>query len=199
VNIEGKPKIGVSWWLNDRDGVKTMSHAGGDTGFRSFFMLVPEKDISVMLVSNYEAIRTGDLANGILDVLLNKKPEPMRRHIGFSFAEVMKAKGLNEAKAFVKKTREDSVQRNYYIWEEDDAAFAYPGYLYLEQEMYAEAIEMFKFNIEQFPNSGWAHSHLATAYAKAGDKALARRYFRKAVELLPNEKHFKEELKKVGG
>jgi CubicO group peptidase (beta-lactamase class C family) len=199
VNMEDKPRIGLSWWLNDRDGVKTISHAGGDTGFRSFFMLVPDKNISVMLVSNYEAIPTGNVGNAVLDILLNKKPEPVKRHIGFNFAEVMKAEGLDAAKAFVKKTREDSVQRNYYIWEEDDAAFAYPGYLYLEQKMYTEAIEIFKFNVEQFPNSGWAHSHLATGYAKSGNKELARHHYRKAIELLPNEKHFKEELKKLGG
>jgi tetratricopeptide (TPR) repeat protein len=199
VNMEDKPKIGLSWWLNERDGLKTISHAGGDTGFRSLFMLVPDKNISIMLVSNYETISTGNVGNAILDILLNKKPDPMKRHIGFNFAEVMKAEGLDAAKAFVKKTSEDSVQRSYYIWEEDDAAFAYPGYLYLEQEMYAEAIEMFKFNVEQFPNSGWAHSHLATGYARAGNKELARRYFRKAIELLPDEKHFREELKKVGG
>jgi CubicO group peptidase (beta-lactamase class C family) len=199
INIEGKPKIGFAWWLDERHGVKMVSHSGGDTGFRSFFLLAPEKNISVMLVCNYEVIRTYDLATAILDILLGEEPLLVRRPIGFNFAEVMKAEGLDAARAFVKTTREDSVKRNYYIWNENDGAFAYPGYLYLDNNKFEEAIEVFKFNLEQFPNSGWAHSHLAGAYAKAGSHALARQHFQKAIELLPAEEYFKEELKKVGG
>ena len=199
INMEGKPKIGLSWWLRERHGVKTMSHSGGDTGFGSIFMLAPAKDISVMLVCNYDVVRTNDLANAILDILLDKEPVPARRPIGFNFAEVMKAEGPDAARAFVKKTSEDSVERKYYIWNEDEGAFSYPGYLYLHNDMFDEAIEVLKFNVDQFPNSGWAHSHLAGAYARAGANALARQHFQKAIELLPEEEEFKEELKKVGG
>ncbi|MEX1238171.1 MAG: serine hydrolase [Cyclobacteriaceae bacterium] len=199
INMEGKPKIGLAWWLDERHGVKTMSHSGGDTGFRSLFMLAPEKNISVMLACNYEVIRTFDLASAILDILLDQEPYLARRPIGFDFAEVRKAKGLDVASEFVKETSEDSVKRGYYVWGEDEGAYAYPGYLYLDNDMFEEAIAVFKFNVAQFPNSGWAHSHLAGAYAKAGSKALARQHFQRAIELLPEEESFKEELKKVAG
>lgn len=197
VTLPDKPAIGLAWWLGERNGVHTMSHSGGDTGFRSFFMLVPEKNISVELVCNYELIQTHDLANFILDILLDKEPGLVKQQIGFNFAEVMKANGIDSAKAFFKKASEDSVQRKYYLWSEDDGAITYPGYLYLDQKMYPQAIEILKFNVEQFPTSGWAYSHLATGYARAGEKALARQNFKKAIELLPDEGSFKEELKKV--
>lgn len=197
VNIEGKPKIGLAWWLNERHGLKTVSHTGGDTGFRSLFMLVPEKNISIMLVSNYEVIRTNEVGNAILDILLDKDPGPMRRQIGFAFAESLKAGGVEAAKAFVKAAHEDSVKRTYYIWDEDEGAFAYPGYLYMDSDKFDEAIEVFKFNLEQFPNSAWAHAHLATGYARKGTKELAREYFKKAITLMPEETYFKEELEKV--
>jgi tetratricopeptide (TPR) repeat protein len=151
-----------------------------------------------MLVANDELLRTYDLAVALLDIIMDIEPLPGRRQIGFKFAEVMKAEGLDNAKAFFKKTKEDTVQQKFYLWKEDDAAFAYPGYLYLEHEMYPEAIEMFRFNLEQFPNSGWAYAHLATGVARSGDKALARQYYRKAIELLPEEESFKEELKNLG-
>lgn len=198
VNLEGKSQIGLAWWLGERNGVKTVGHSGGDTGFRSYFMLVPEKDLSIMLVANDELLRTYDLATALLDITMGIEPLPGRRQIGFKFAEVMKAEGIDNARAFFKKTKEDTVQRKFYLWEEDDAAFAYPGYLYMEHEMYPEAIEMFKFNLEQFPNSGWAYSHLATGVARSGDKTLAKQYYKKAIELLPEEQSFKDELKKLG-
>jgi CubicO group peptidase (beta-lactamase class C family) len=198
INMADKPKIGLAWWLDERHGVKTMSHSGGDTGFRSIFILAPEKNISVMLVCNYEVVRTYDVATAILDILLDKKPFAVRRQIGFTFAEVMKAEGIDAATSFVKATSQDSVKRALYLWDEDDAAIAYPGYLYLEHEMFDEAIEVFKFNLKQFPNSAWAHSHLAIGYARKGADDLARQYFQKAIALLPEEEYFKEELKKVG-
>ena len=198
VNMKDKSAIGLAWWLGERNGVKMISHSGGDTGFRSFFLLVPEKNISIMLVGNYELLRTYDLAASLLDILMDIEPLPGRQQIGFKFAEVMRAEGIDAAKAFFKKINSDSVQRKFYLWDEDDAALAYPGYLFMEHEMYSEAIEMFKFNVAQFPNSGWANAHLATGYAKSGDKKSARQYFKKAIEQLPDEESFKEELNKLG-
>lgn len=197
VNMENSSEIGLAWWLGERNGVKLISHSGGDTGFRSFFLLVPEKNISVMLVGNYELLRTYDLATALLDILMNIDPLPGRRQIGFRLAEVMKAEGIDAGKAFFEKTKSDSAQRKFYLWNENDGALAYPGYLFMENGMYADAIEMFKVNVEQFPNSGWAHYHLATGYAKSGDKVSARKYFKKAIELLPEEESFKQELNQL--
>jgi len=198
VNLKDKGPIGFAWWLGERNGVKMMSHSGGDTGFRSFFMLVPEKNLSIMLVGNYELLRTYDLAAALLDILMNIEPLPGRQQIGFKFAEVMKAEGIDAAKTFFEKTDADSVQRKFYLWSEDDGALAYPGYLLMQHEMYPDALQMFIFNAEQFPDSGWAHFHLATAYAKTGDKDSARQHLKEAIALLPGEESFKDELKKLG-
>jgi CubicO group peptidase (beta-lactamase class C family) len=198
VALADKSKIGLAWWLGERNGVKLISHTGGDTGFRSIFLLVPEKKISIMLVGNYELLRTYDLAASLLDILTGIKPLPVKRQIGFMFAEVMKREGIDAAEASFEKIKSDSVLRKFYLWDEDDAAFTYPGYLFMEHEMYPDAEQMFKFNLKQFPNSGWAHAHLATGYATSGNKVMARKHFKKAIELLPDEVSFKKELDKLG-
>jgi len=74
VHLEDKPKVGLSWFLNDYKGLKTVSHGGGDTGFRSYLLLVPEKNISVMVACNYELrfIGTSDISHAILDLLLGE-------------------------------------------------------------------------------------------------------------------------------
>jgi CubicO group peptidase (beta-lactamase class C family) len=198
VNIEGKSGIGMTWVLGERNGAKIVMHGGGDTGFRSFFLLVPEKNMSVMFVSNYELIRSYDLATALLDIVMDVEPLPLRRQVGFRFAEIMDTEGIDAAKKFFNETKADTVQRKFYLWEEDDAALAYPGYLYMEQKMYPQAIAMFKFNVEQFPNSGWAHFHLGKGYAESGDKASAKESFRKALELLPGEEEIREALEDVG-
>ena len=54
---------------------KTVAHGGGDTGFRSILLLVPEKSISVMIACNYglTSISTHDIAHSILDILFEEK------------------------------------------------------------------------------------------------------------------------------
>ena len=195
VNMKEKPAIGVSWWLSERQGEKTVSHGGGDTGFRSYLLLVPEKNISIEIASNYELTHTGTLASALLALVLNKQPEVIKHGIGFGFAEVLKKKGLDSAKAFYQKINADTAQNKY--WEKDEEAMTYPGFLLLEEKMYDDALTLFKYNLELHPTSGDAYGNLARAYAKAGDKKLSAENFKKAIALLPKDEDLKEELRKV--
>ena len=106
--------------------------------------------------------------------------------------------GPEAARDFYKTTKADSVQQKYFLWKEDDAALTYPGYLFLDQKMFNEALEVFKFNVETNPNSGWAYGHLGVAYARTGNKDLARENLEKAIGIIPTEEYFREELKKIG-
>ncbi|MEK6782618.1 MAG: serine hydrolase [Bacteroidota bacterium] len=197
VNLKDKPAVGVSWFLDEHKGLKTVSHSGGDTGFRCFLLLVPEKNISVMVACNYELCRTSDFAHAVLDLLLGEKPGEIKRQIGFSFAEVLSNEGLEKAKAFYKNMNEDSTQHKYYLWKEDDGALTYPGYLLLDQGMLNEALEVFKFNLELNPTSGYAYGNLGVAYARLANKELAKLNLAKAIELVPSEEHYKTEMKKL--
>jgi CubicO group peptidase (beta-lactamase class C family) len=197
VNLKDKPAVGASWFLDEYRGLKTMSHGGGDTGFRSFLLLVPEKDISVMVACNYELCRTGDIAHAVLDMLIGEDPEELKRQIGFSFAEVLLQDGVKAAKDFYKTTYEDSTTHKYYFWKETDGALVRPGYALLDQKMFNEALEVFRFNVETNPNSGWAYGHLGVAYARAGNEDLARENLGKAIKIIPTEEYFREQLKKL--
>lgn len=77
VKMADKPKVGISWFLDEYKGLKTVGHGGGDTGFRSLLLLVPEKNISVMIACNYElrSIGTDDIGHAILDLLLREIPD----------------------------------------------------------------------------------------------------------------------------
>ena len=197
VNLKGKPAVGVSWFLRKYKGLKTVSHGGGDTGFRSFLLLVPEKNISVMIACNYELCETGDVAYAVLDLLSGEKPADAKRQIGFSFAEVLTKEGIEKAKAFYKNANEDSTQYEYYLWKEDDGAMTYPGSLLMDHEMFKEALEVFKFNAALNPNSGDAYGHLGVVYARLANKDSARLNLRKAIEIDPTAEYFREELKKL--
>jgi CubicO group peptidase (beta-lactamase class C family) len=70
VNLKDEYAIGMTWYLWVHKGLKTVSHSGGDTGFRSFLLLVPEKNISVMVACNYELNGIWEIAYDVLNLLL---------------------------------------------------------------------------------------------------------------------------------
>jgi hypothetical protein len=45
--------IGLSWFLSDYAGHQTVSHRGGDIGYRTDFFMVPDAGVAVIVLSNY--------------------------------------------------------------------------------------------------------------------------------------------------
>lgn len=72
------------------------------------------------------------------------------------------------------------------------------GYEYLVNHQ-AQALDIFKLNVEAHPNSGDAYDSLAEAYMLNGDKDMAIKFYKKSVELNPNNKNGIEMLKKLEG
>ena len=60
------------------------------------------------------------------------------------------------------------------------------GYDLLRQGRSADAQAAFALNAETFPESGNVWDSLAESYLQAGDKATARRYYLKSLEVDPS-------------
>ena len=63
-------QVGLSWFLGEYERHRIVFHEGGDTGFRSFLLLLPDDGIGIVLASNWEQTDTGNLAKGILNLIL---------------------------------------------------------------------------------------------------------------------------------
>jgi imidazolonepropionase-like amidohydrolase len=71
------------------------------------------------------------------------------------------------------------------------------GYRLLRMKKVAEAIEIFKLNVEAFPKSSNVYDSLGEAYMVNGDKELAIKNYQKSVELNPQNTNGIEMLKKL--
>lgn len=71
------------------------------------------------------------------------------------------------------------------------------GYDLLKRQQVADAIAIFKLNVEMFPNAFNAYDSLGEAYLKAGDQELAIKNYRKSLELNPHNTNAAEALKKI--
>jgi len=71
------------------------------------------------------------------------------------------------------------------------------GYQLLSLKRVADAIEVFKLNVEDHPQSFNTYDSLGEAYAVAGDIELAVKNYRRSVELNPDNRNGIEALKKL--
>lgn len=71
------------------------------------------------------------------------------------------------------------------------------GYWLISRKKIKEAIEVFKMNVEDYPQSSNAYDSLGEAYATNGDKELAIQNYQKSVELNPNNTNGIQALKRL--
>jgi len=96
----------------------------------------------------------------------------------------------------VKKYRELKSQPSgdYFF---DEESFNALGYRLLGQGKVKEAIEIFKLNVEAYPESWNVYDSLGEAYMVHGDKDLAVKNYKKSLELNPQNNNAKAMLKRL--
>ena len=68
----GEPANGyaLGWGTSNENGLHTVAHSGGQQGTSTDFLLAPERRAGVVVLTNMEDIRAGDLSKEILGILL---------------------------------------------------------------------------------------------------------------------------------
>ena len=71
------------------------------------------------------------------------------------------------------------------------------GYDLLDRKQVDLAIEIFKFNVEKFPNSYIVYESLGDAYMKNGDFELAMENYNKSLEINPHNNDITKKLSEI--
>ena len=66
--------VGLSWFLGEHEGLRTVSHGGGDLGFSSNFVMLPEEGLAVVMASNVDGAPLDRITELALNVLLGITP-----------------------------------------------------------------------------------------------------------------------------
>ena len=68
------PRLGLGWFLSELRGYKTAYHFGGDRGFRSYLLMIPEKRLSLVLLANcdYSEQFRQEILHGIVDMIIKE-------------------------------------------------------------------------------------------------------------------------------
>jgi len=186
--------VGLSWFLREYDGRRLVSHGGGDTGYVSYIQLMPEEGLGIVLASNYDGTPIRDLSFGVLDILLGREPEPIRRSIAQEFFGVYESDGLDAAKSrYAELQADQSVERVF-----EDRELNLLGYRLLWGGHVEEAIDVLEFNADLFPDVTNVWDSLAEAHMEAGDTRRAIDLYRKALELDPEFESARRGLETLG-
>jgi tetratricopeptide (TPR) repeat protein len=117
-------------------------------------------------------------------------PHP-KRPVAEALLPIITEKGIESALQSYRALKQSN---DYYVSENQLNAL---GYRLLSMKKVREAIEIFKLNVEAYPQSANVYDSLGEAYMMNGDKDPAIRNYQRAVELNPQNTNAIEMLKKL--
>jgi tetratricopeptide (TPR) repeat protein len=186
--------VGLSWFLRTYREIKTVFHGGGDVGYRTYFIMMPEKSMAAVVLSNCGFAPAGNIAIAALFLALGLEPPPIpeppiRAVVGKTIAE----KGVDAAIEQYRKLKENHPKS----YDFRPGQLNRLGYQLIELERLEDAIKILALNIEVYPKYANGYDSLGEAYLIAGDKENAIKYYEKALELDPKMGSAIEALKKL--
>ena len=121
--------------------------------------------------------------------------QPHPEMLGHILMETLTKNGADAAIAKYRKLR----KRFYggFTYDFRESTLNNFGYQLLGQKKYIEAIKFFELNVEVNPESANVYDSLGEAYMMNGQNDLAKKNYRKSLELNPENKNAKEMLDKL--
>jgi tetratricopeptide (TPR) repeat protein len=186
-------QIGISWFLGKHREHRTIGHSGGDTGFVSNLLMIPDQSIAVVMMSNFDRATLRPLTNAALDVALGIKPDPIvfKPGIAKTLYPIIMAEGADAAAGKYRELKKN--QPVAYDFQERELNGL--GYNLLGQKKIKEAIKVFQLNVDAYPESSNVYDSLGEAYMLNGEKAPAIENYEKSLKLNPNNTNAVEKLK----
>jgi CubicO group peptidase (beta-lactamase class C family) len=189
---------GLGWGLQHTEGGDSFWHWGDNNNdVQSYVVAFPKKKLAVIVFAN-----SGN-GHSIFPQIINEAiggQQPAIAWINYDpynsptrmFARDVLTRGgaaISEYRARRKAVSEAGVL--------NEVQMNRLGYALLSKNLLNEAIEVFKLNVEAFPDSWNVYDSLGEAYMVKGDKELAIKNYQKSIELNPQNNVGREMLKKL--
>jgi CubicO group peptidase (beta-lactamase class C family) len=162
--------------------VPIIQHNGGINGFNTIMIrFVRDKRVLVLLNNAQQGRALDRLADGITNILYEQPYESPKRSIAELLLRTVEEKGV--AAAITQYRELKTGKANEYDFSEPELNTL--GYQLLQMKKVPEAIEIFKLNVEAYPQAFNPYDSLGEAYMIHGDKELAILNYKKSLELNP--------------
>lgn len=166
------------------------THGGGINGFNASITRIIDDRYLIVLLNNTGGAPISYLNKGITDILYGKIPKKAEKRLDQVLYSEIKLNGISAAlKKYteLKKSGEKITERNLNSF----------GYELAGINLVEEAIEIFKLNAENFPNSSNAYDSLAEAYLLNGQHKSALVNYKKSLALDESNMSAQEAIKRL--
>ena len=191
---------GLSWGLEQTENGVAIWHWGDNNGeFHSFIMAYPKEKVGIVIFTN-----SGNGLSIIPEIVsqITGGSHPAFAWMGYepynSPAKLLFRDILARGDAAISQYRA-SRQKRPVANVLSEAQMNELGYWLLGAKRAKAAIEVFKMNVEDFPNSSNAYDSLGEAYMINGDKELSIKNYQRSLELNADNKNAVEMLRKLRG
>jgi CubicO group peptidase (beta-lactamase class C family) len=181
----------ASFKQNDQP-VQVITHGGGINGFATIIARFPkEKNLIVILDNTSQPL--GRLNEAIAKILYNQPYTPPKMSIASVLDKTIKEKGVE---AGIAQYRELKAKESA-TYDFAEGELNQLGYQLLRADKGKEAVEIFKLNVEAYPQSANTYDSLGEAYMTLNQRELAVTNYKKSLELNPKNTNAVEKLKRI--
>ncbi|MBA4849607.1 serine hydrolase domain-containing protein [Emticicia sp. BO119] len=190
----GVKGYGFGWFVSLKDGKKIIQHDGGFGGFRSYIERQPLSRNSIIFLSNVRHSITGQLREGINNILKGKPYLIPGKSWANKIIEEANTIGMEQAIANFKQNKNNKENNRYYFSESEVNSL---GYYLMNHKRLNDAILFFTLNTEENPTSSNAFDSLGEAYMNEGNKESAISNYKKSFQLNPLNDNAKQMIEKL--
>ncbi len=163
--------------------VKMIQHAGGINGFNTLIVRLVETQHLIVLLDNTSQGRYHrPITHAIISILHDQPYDTPKQSIAEALYPALTQKGVAAAVASYRMLKVSDA--DIYDFSQDELNRL--GYELLAAKKMKDAIEIFKLNIEAYPEASNPYDSLGEAYLANGNKVLALKYYQKTLELNPD-------------
>ncbi len=181
----------ASFKQNDQP-VQVISHGGGINGFATIIARFPKEKKLIVILDN-TAQPVGRINDAIAKILYNQPYTPPKMSIASVLDKTIRDKGIDAAIAEYRDLK--AKQSGTYDFAEGELNQL--GYQLMRADKMKEAVEIFKLNVEAYPQAANTYDSLGEAYMNLNQRELAVANYKKSLELNPKNTNAAERLKRL--
>jgi CubicO group peptidase (beta-lactamase class C family) len=184
--------MNASFKQNDQP-VEVIRHGGGINGFSTTIVRFPKEKNLIVMLDNTGGGSLDRISESIAKILYNQPYELPKISIVSVLEKTIKEKGIEAGIAQYRDLKAKQAATYDFAQPELNQL----GYQLLRSGKAREAIEIFKLNVEAYPQGFNTYDSLAEAYMAINDRELAKQNYKKSLELNPKNTNAAEILKRL--
>lgn len=172
-------EYGFGWGIRSKNNEpKVIRHSGGWVGFRTFLYNEVEANNGFIILTNNSGDNYGDVLRGVSNIMKEKPYEMPKHKIIKGMAKRILSENVDKGVAYYHEFKSDTT--NYDV---SEASINVLGYQLMGEDYLDDALQIFKLNIDEHPNSANPYDSYGDALLMKGDSINALKNFKRCFEM----------------